>query len=269
MADELDALADWVTSPNNPFFARAQVNRVWFHLMGRGIVDPIDDFRATNPPSHPTLLDSLAADFVKHKFDLRHVIRLIMNSRAYQLSAMPNDSNRDDDLNFSRAYVRRLTAEQLLDCQSAVTGVPVKFNGYPPGLRAAQLPGALPERKRDQKMSEVDHFLETFGKPARLLTCECERSGDTTMGQAFQMISGPAINDLLDAPDNRLAQLLTGGKSNHEIVEELYWAALTRPPTEKESNRATALLNRSKDKRRTLEDLTWALLNAKEFLLRK
>jgi len=269
VADELDALADWVTSPNNPFFARAQVNRVWFHLMGRGIVDPIDDFRATNPPSHPTLLDSLAADFVKHKFDLRYVIRLIMNSRAYQLSAMPNDSNRDDDLNFSRAYVRRLTAEQLLDCQSAVTGVPVKFNGYPPGLRAAQLPGALPERKRDQKMSEVDHFLETFGKPPRLLTCECERSGDTTMGQAFQMISGPAINDLLAAPDNRLAQLLKGDKSNQEIIEELYWTALTRPPTEKESNRATALLDQSQDKRRALEDVTWALLNAKEFVLRK
>jgi hypothetical protein len=268
-ADELDALADWVTSPTNPFFARAQVNRVWFHLMGRGLVDPIDDFRATNPPSHPALLDSLAGDFVKHKFDLRYVIRLIMNSRAYQLSAMPNDSNRDDDLNFSRAYVRRLTAEQLLDCQSAVTGVAVRFNGYPPGLRAAQLPGALPERKRDQKSSEVDHFLETFGKPARLLTCECERSGDTTMAQAFQMISGPAINDLLDAPDNRLAQLLTGGKSNHEIIEELYWTALTRPPTEKESNRATTLLDQSKDKRRVLEDLTWALLNAKEFVLRK
>ena len=268
-ADELDALADWVTSPDNPFFARAQVNRVWFHLMGRGIVDPIDDFRATNPPSHPALLDAMAADFVKHRFDLRYLIRLIMNSRAYQLSAMPNDSNRDDDLNFSRAYVRRLTAEQLLDCQSAVAGVPVKFNGYPPGLRAAQLPGALAERRRDQRMSEVDHFLETFGKPPRLLTCECERSGDTTMGQAFQMISGPAINELLEAPDNRLAQMLKGGKSNHEIIEDLYWTALTRPPTEKETNRATALLNQSKDKRRALEDLTWALLNAKEFLLRK
>src|SRR5205814_1782437 len=147
--DDLDALAGWVASPSNPFFARAQVNRVWYHLMGRGIVDPIDDFRATNPPSHPALLEALAADFVAHKFDLRYLIRLIMDSRAYQLSATPNDSNRDDDLNFSRAYVRRLSAEQLLDCQSEVIGVPVKFNGYPPGLRAAQLPGALAERKRD------------------------------------------------------------------------------------------------------------------------
>ena len=237
--------------------------------MGRGIVDPIDDFRATNPPAHPALLDALAADFVAHKFDLRYLIRLIMNSRAYQLSATPNESNRDDDLNFSRAYVRRLSAEQLLDCQSEVIGVPVKFNGYPPGLRAAQLPGALAERKRDQKMSEVDNFLETFGKPPRLLTCECERSGETTMGQAFQMISGSAINDLLDAPDNRLTHLLSSGRSNHAMVEELYWAALTRPPASQERDRAVALLEASKDKRQALEDLTWALLNAKEFVLRK
>jgi hypothetical protein len=267
--DELAALAAWITSPDNPFFARAQVNRVWFHLMGRGIVDPIDDFRATNPASHPALLAALTADFVKHGFDLRYLIRLIMNSRVYQLSATPNESNRDDDLNFSRAYVRRLTAEQLLDCQSEVAGVPVKFNGYPAGLRAAQLPGALSERRRDQKMSGVDSFLETFGKPPRLLTCECERSGDTTMGQAFQMISGPAINELLDAPNNRLGRLLSSGKPARGIVEELYWTALTRPPADKELNRVTALLEKSNDKRRALEDVTWALLNAKEFVLRK
>jgi hypothetical protein len=266
---ELNALAAWLTSPDNPLFARAQVNRIWFHLMGRGIVDPIDDFRATNPASHPALLDALAADFVKHNFDLRYIVRLIMNSRAYQLSALPNDTNRDDDMNFSRAYVRRLTAEQLLDCQSEVAGVPVKFNGYPPGVRAGQLPGALPERKRDQRMTEVDQFLETFGKPARLLTCECERSGETTMGQAFQMISGPVINDLLAREDNRIARLLSSGKSNREIVEELYWSALTRPPTETEMNGALSLVPKAKDRRQGFEDVTWALLNAKEFVLRK
>jgi len=267
--DELAALAEWVASPSNPFFARAQVNRVWFHLMGRGIVDPIDDFRATNPPSHPALLDALAADFVNHRFDLRCLIRFIVTSRVYQLSAIPNETNGEDDMNFSRAYVRRLTAEQLLDCQSEVTGVPVRFYGYPPGLRAAQLPGALAERKRDQKMSEVDTFLETFGKPPRLLTCECERSGDTTMGQAFQMISGPAINELLDDADNRLTKLLVSGKSDREQVEELYWTALTRSPTGKELSKAVTLLEKSKDKRRSLEDLAWAMLNSKEFVLRK
>jgi hypothetical protein len=267
--DELDALAGWITSPNNPFFSRSQVNRVWFHLMGRGIVDPIDDFRPTNPASHPALLDALADDFMKHNFDLRYLIRLVMNSRTYQLSALPNDTNRDDDLNFSRAYVRRLTAEQLLDCQSEVVGAPVKFNGYPVGLRAAQLPGALTERKRDQKKTEVDFFLEVFGKPPRLLTCECERSGETTMGQAFQMISGPAMNELLDESDNRLAKLATAGKSNREMIEELYWSALTRPPSEAELAKGTALLANAKDRRQALEDLMWALLNAKEFVLRK
>ncbi|HKS38808.1 MAG TPA: DUF1549 and DUF1553 domain-containing protein [Verrucomicrobiae bacterium] len=267
--DELEALADWITSPQNPFFPRSQVNRVWFHLMGRGIVDPIDDFRPTNPASHPALLDALADDFVRQGFDLRHLIRLIMNSRTYQLSALPNDTNRDDDLNFSRAYVRRLTAEQLLDCQSQVTGVPAKFNGYPPGLRAAQLPGALAERKRDQKKTEVDFFLEVFGKPPRLLTCECERSGETTMSQAFQMISGPAINELLKEPENRLERLVASGKSTREVIDELYWSALTRAPTKAELTRASSLLEGASDRRPALEDLTWALLNAKEFLLRK
>jgi hypothetical protein len=136
-------------------------------------------------------------------------------------------------------------------------------------VRAGQLPGALPERKRDQRMTEVDQFLETFGKPARLLTCECERSGETTMGQAFQMISGPAINDLLAREDNRIARLLSSGKSNRQIVEELYWSALTRPPTEAEMNGTLALVPKAKDRRQGLEDVTWALLNAKEFVLRK
>jgi len=267
--EELDTLAAWITSPTNPFFARAQVNRIWFHLMGRGIVDPIDDFRPTNPASHPALLDALAADFVKHNFDLRYLIRLVMNSRTYQLSAQPNDMNRDDDLNFSRAYVRRLTAEQLLDCQSEVVGAPVKFNGYPVGLRAAQLPGALTERKRDQRKTEVDFFLEVFGKPPRLLTCECERSSETTMGQAFQMISGPAMNELLDGSQNRLAKLAAAGRSSSEVIEELYWSALTRSPSAKESAKAIGLLDSAKDRRQALEDLTWALLNAKEFVLRK
>jgi uncharacterized protein DUF1549/uncharacterized protein DUF1553 len=269
VADDLEALADWIASPQNPFFARSQVNRIWFHLLGRGIVDPIDDFRPTNPASHPALLDALAADFVKRGFDLRHLIRVIMNSRTYQLSALPNDTNRDDDLNFSRAYVRRLTAEQLLDCQSQVTGVPAKFNGYPPGLRASQLPGALTERKRDQKKTEVDFFLEVFGKPPRLLTCECERSGETTMSQAFQMISGPAINELLKEPENRLERMLSSGRSSRDAIQELYWSALTRAPTGAELASASSLLERVQDQRQALEDLTWALLNAKEFLLRK
>jgi uncharacterized protein DUF1549/uncharacterized protein DUF1553 len=266
-ADRSEALAQWITE--QPMFARSQVNRIWFNLMGRGIVDPIDDFRPTNPPSHPELLDALANEFVNHKYSLRHIIRLIMNSRTYQLSSLPNETNRDDESNFSRGVVQRLSAEQLLDAQSQVTGVPLQFTGYPAGMRATQLPGVRAVRTRERKPSDEDQFLTTFGKPMRLLTCECERSSETSMGQAFHLISGPTINDFLTTPDNRLSKLLASGKSDAAIVVDLYWSALSRPPSKAESAKATSLLTETSDRRAALEDLTWALLNAKEFVLRK
>jgi len=267
--DELDALAAWLTDARNPFFARAQVNRIWFHLLGRGLVDPLDDFRATNPASHPALLDELAREFVKSKFDLRHMIRVVMNSRAYQLAAEPNDTNAADESNYSHALVRRLTAEQLLDAQSHVAGAPVQFPGYPLGMRATQLPGALAEKKRDQKKTEADVFLAEFGKPPRLLTSECERSCEPTMSQAFQLISGPAVNELLTRKDNRIDRLLAAKKTDAQMIDELYWTALTRPPAKVESEKLTALLASSKNRRATLEDIAWSLVNSKEFLFRR
>lgn len=267
-ADRLEALAAWLTSPENPLFARAQVNRIWYHLMGRGLVDPIDDFRPTNPASHPALLDAMARDFVSHKYDVRYLIRLILNSRAYQLSAEPTPDNADDEINYSHASPRRLSAEQLLDAQHEVAAVPAKFRGYPEGLRATQLPAGTPVRRNEMKAASPEMFLSLFGKPSRLLTCECERSGGTTMGQAFQLISGPAIDDLLTAPDNRIGQLLSSNKNNRERIADLYWAALSRPPSEPESKAALAYLEKAKDLRPALEDLTWSLLNAKEFVMR-
>jgi hypothetical protein len=266
--DLLEQLADWMTSPENPFFARSQVNRIWYHLMGRGIVDPIDDFRPTNPASHPELLEVLTDEFTSSGFDLRHVIRLIMNSRTYQLSAVPNETNRDDELNFARAKIRRLEAEQLIDAHSQVTGAPARFPGFPEGLRAAQMPGALPEKRRGQKPAEVEQFLQVFGKPPRLLTCECERSSETTMAQAFQMISGPWQNEMLTRARNRLERLLESGESPAEMVEELYWTALSREPSQVELARAEDHLRAAGNPRQALEDITWALLNSKEFLLR-
>ncbi len=268
-ADRLEALAVWLTSAENPRFAKSQVNRVWFHLMGRGIVDPIDDFRPTNPPSHPALLDALAKDFVAHKFDLRYLIRLIMNSRAYQLASEPNDTNRDDEVNYSHVVPRRLAAEQMLDAQHQALGVPPKFTGYPVGLRAAQIPGVAAVSRREGRASMDDKFLTVFGKPMRLLTCECERSGETTMNQAFQFVTGPAINELLSAPDNRLGKMLAANKSPGEMMDELYWTALNRPPTDKELRENVTYLDKAKDKRAALEDITWGLLNAKEFVLRR
>ncbi len=265
--ERLDALANWIGSPDNPLFVRSQVNRIWFHLMGRGLVDPIDDFRSTNLPSHPALLDALAKDFVAHKFDVRYLIRLIMSSKTYQLSAQPNDTNLDDEINFSHTIPHRLSAEQVLDAESQVTGSALKLNGYPAGTRASQIAGVAGANRRGRS-GDSDQFLQTFGKPPRLVPSECERSCETTMGQAFQLISGQTINELLTANENRLTSLLTSGKSNEEVVTELYWTALSREPNKAELKVATQRLADAKERRYALEDITWALLNAKEFVLR-
>jgi hypothetical protein len=262
--DRLDAFANWLTSPQNPYFARAQVNRIWYHLMGRGLVDPVDDFRATNPASHPELLDALAADFVAHHYDVQYMIRLIMNSQTYALFCDPNDTNADDEINYSHNIPRRLTAEQLLDAEHEVTDTTTSFNGYPKGMRAAQIPGARPARKP----SAAEQFLMTFGKPPRELACECERSSDTTLGQTFQLISGREIAKMISDPDNRIAKLMRDGKSDERVIEQLYWSALTRAPTHSELDAMTHHVASAKDKRQGFEDVLWALLNAKEFVLR-
>jgi hypothetical protein len=268
-ADRLRALAEWIAQPDNPLFARAQANRIWYHLMGRGIVEPNDDFRASNPPANAPLLEALAQDFRTHQFDLRHLVRTIMNSRTYQLSAAPNETNARDEANFSHALVRPLQAEQLLDALGQVTAAPVKFNGYPLGIRAAQLPGVMPQRRRDLTPTAGEQFLRRFGKPERLLSCECERSDDTTLEQAFQLLSGGVLNQLLSTPNNRIGHLLERGKSNREIIEELYLASLSRLPAADELNAASALVERASERRAALEDIAWGLVNAKEFLLRR
>lgn len=266
--DELAALAWWMTSAANPFFARVQVNRIWYHLMGRGIVEPLDDFRASNPPSHPELLEALASDFIEHGFDPRHAIRTVMNSRTYQLSSAPNETNLEDETNFSRAVPRRLTAEQLVDCQSRALGQPVRLGGYPLGTRAVQMAGALPERRRGGDQLEVDQFFAIFGKPPRLLPTECERSCEPAMGQAFQMMNGPMLNELLASETNCFATLLASGRPDDEILDDLWWRCLSRAPAQAELAAAGKHLATSSDRRAALEDITWGLLNSKEFLFR-
>jgi hypothetical protein len=268
-ADRLQLLADWIARPDNPFFARTQVNRVWYHLLGRGIVDPNDDFRASNPPANGPLLEALTKDFVAHKFDLRNLVRTIMTSRTYQLSAVPTESNKDEETNFARAVVRPLQAEQLLDSFSQVVGVPARFNGYPLGTRAAQLPGAQATRHRGEGPTDAEKFLKVFGKPERLLSCECERSDDTTLSQAFQLLTGELMNTMLAEKDNRIGRLIDAGRLDRQIVEEFYLSALSRPPSEKELTAALGIVKRSQDRRAGLEDVVWGLVNAKEFLLRR
>ena len=268
-SSRLDVLGGWLTGPGNGLFAKAQVNRIWYHLMGRGLVDPVDDFRATNPASHPELLDALAADFVARGYDVRHVIKLIMASQTYALSSEPNASNRGDEVNYSHVLPRRLTAEQLLDAQHAVAGVPAEFGGYPAGTRAVQLAGVQAGRARRQAMPMSEQFLVTFGKPPRQLSCDCERSTDTTLGQTFHLISGPGVTRLVGHSDNRISTLLAASNADAEVVEELYWSALTRRPTPEEADAMLSHVRASKDRRKGYEDVLWALFNAKEFVLRK
>src|SRR5262249_10649432 len=170
-------------------------------------------------------------------------------------------TNRNEERNFSHALVRRLSAEQLLDCQSQVTGVPLRFPGYPAGLRAAQLPGVRPESKGKRRSNPLDQFLELFGKPPRLMSSDTERSCECNMGQAFQMISGPTVNELLAEKSNRVSRLVASGKSNREILAELFWTALTRVPTREESGGLIPGLESATDRRAELDDVLWGLLN--------
>jgi hypothetical protein len=266
--DPLLALADWVASPDNPFFARAQVNRIWFHLMGRGLVDPVDDFRSTNLPSHPELLERLTVDFVEHGFDLRHVIRTVMNSRTYQLSSATDETNRYDAINYSHNVIRRIHAEPMLDGLSRVSGAPAQFKGRPEETRASQLPGVMPKSKSNRGRTEVNQFLDVFGKTARLVPSECDRSNEPTMSQAFQMISGPTVNEMIEAKENRLTSLLASKLPDGEIIDELYWTAITRPPGEEELASHGSHVRNSATRRAGFEDVLWSLLNSKEFVFR-
>ena len=261
-------LSEWLTASSNERFAQMQVNRIWSHLMGFGLVDPIDDFRATNPASHPELLEWLAKDFVDHGFDMRHTIQVIMQSKAYQLSSEPTEENREDQTG-SYARIRRLTAEQILDSLSQATGAKVTYNGYPENIKASQIAGVEAVRSRDKRPSLGDQFLKLFGKPPRLQSCECERSEETTLNQAFQLVSGPLINQLLTAKDNRLSQLMKESTPHADWVEELYWSALSRAPSPREGAVAVQSLENAADKRIALEDLAWAIMNSHEFMLRR
>jgi hypothetical protein len=265
--DRLSPLARWLTHPEHPQFARVQANRIWGQLLGRGLVDPIDDFRANNPPSHPELLEMLSAELVRSRFDLRHLVRNIVESRTYQLSAPAKEPLAGD---FAAAIVTRLTAEQLLDAIYQVTGGAPEFAGYPSGLRAGQLPGvrAYTTRRRGQRPTSDDRFLMSFGKPERLLVCDCERSNGTTLAQAFSLVGGPVIERALAKANARLAAWASPAASPEQVIDDLYWTALTRPPTAEEQARCVELLRNEPDRAAALQDIVWAVVNSKEFVFR-
>ncbi|MGH7226425.1 MAG: DUF1553 domain-containing protein, partial [Gemmataceae bacterium] len=256
--DRRGVLADWLTRGDNPFFAKSVANRIWYHLSGKGIVDPVDDFRDSNPSANDELLDALAKDFADHKFDVKHLIRVILNSRTYQFSAQTNKYNADDSKYFSHAVTKMLTAEQLLDAVCTVTEVAEKFPGLPAGTRAVQLPD-----------SDINHpFLKTFGQPARELACECERESDSNLAQALQLINGPTINEKNRNANNRIGRLLKGKTAELAMVEELYLCTLSRMPEAEDVKVVLEHVRAAADKHKAWEDVQWALFNTKEFLFR-
>ena len=254
--DRRQVFADWLVSAENPFFAKASVNRIWGHLMGRGIVEPVDDFRDSNPPSNAALLDELAEQFARNGFSRKWAIRTIMNSRVYQLSSKKNDFNADDEIYASHATPRLLSAEQLLDAICQVTDVAENFSGLPAGTRAV----ALPDPPTDH------YFLKVFGQPQREMACQCERSSESNLSQALQMINGPTVHNKLRAENGRIHQMVKASKTDDEIISTLYLAALARNPVEAELNAARKHIAGSSDRLLALEDVGWAILNSKEFL---
>jgi hypothetical protein len=247
-------LAAWMTDPANESFSGAMVNRLWKHFLGVGLVEPVDDLRASNPPSNPALWQALNQEFVGHHFDLRHLMRLILNSRTYQLASATRPGNREARF-YSHYHARRLPAEVLLDALSASTGVPDSFPGYPLGLRAGQLPD--PTLK--------SYFLSLFGRPERVTACACERSGEVTMPQLLHLQNGDSVVQKVRSPDGRLARLLAAHKPDDTVIEELFLATLCRPPSPEVVARVRKALAEGGNREEVYRDLFWALLNSKEF----
>lgn len=258
-ADPREALMAWMLEPGNPYFARAVANRIWSHYFGRGIVDPVDDFRLSNPPSNPELLDALAAELRRANYDLKALMRVILNSHLYQLSSEPNETNAGDTRNFSRFYRQRMDAETMADAISTVTGVPAEFPGLPPDSRAAQ----AWTYKIDSRT------MDAFGRPNSSSDCPCERNLKPAMSQALHLMNSDALHDKLisTGPEGTVQRLATGTLPPRAVVEELYLACYSRLPSEEEvSIAAAAITDDPATRRGAIEDLLWALINSAEFV---
>lgn len=263
VADRRTFLARWMIGRDNPYFARAVVNRVWKQFMGRGLVEPVDDMRLTNPASNEPLLQAVTRDFVESGFDLRQLMARIMRSRAYQRSAASATENAADDRFYSHYLARRVSAETLLDAVCQVTAIPEKFVGIPAGARAISL--------FDTKVAST--FLDAFGRPARQVTCECERNMEPNMAQALHLINAATLNAKILAKDGTLARLLDAGASDDAIADNLYLRCLSRPPhaAERVALRSTltaalAGVDATETRRQVFADLLWALLSSPEFI---
>jgi hypothetical protein len=256
--DRRENFADWLVARENPYFARAITNRVWANFMGVGLVEKVDDMRLTNPASNEKLLNALAGYLADQKYDLKALMRVILQSATYQRSSRPLAQNAAETRFYARYYPRRIGAEALLDAFSQVSGAPTAFAGYPEGWRAMQIPDAAVD----------SYFLKAFGRAERVITCECERTADPSMAQVLNIANGDTLNTKLSAAGNRIDQLLAAKSPNEKIVEEAYLSALCRPPTDKERDGSLAMLKQAKeaDRRQIVEDVYWSILSSNEFL---
>jgi hypothetical protein len=254
--DPRHKLVDWMARKDNQFFARALVNRLWGHLLGRGLVDPVDDMRATNPPSNPELLDALAKDFIKSKFDVKHMLRTMCNSRVYQLSATPNEYNIHDRQNHARYYGKRLIAEVLLDAVDQLCGTRTRFGKMSRNARAVDLPHE----------GFGSYFLDVFDRPPRSSPCECARSNGANLSAVLHLANSPEIEDKIANGQGRVANLIKEKLTAEKAIDELYLAAYARLPSRMEKAKTLAYVKKQGDLRRGLEDVVWALLNSREFL---
>ena len=252
--DPRQSLVRWMTDPANEHFSGAMVNRLWKHFLGVGLVEPVDDLRATNPPSNSGLWTFLNQEFVGSNYDLRHLMRLIMTSRTYQLSARTQTSNFRDERFYSHFYARRLPAEVMLDAICSATGEPEQFPGYPLGVRAIQVPDPGTD----------SYFLSLFGRSQRTTACACERSAAVTLPQLLHLQNSDGITRRLKSPNGRLATLLASQPDNNTLIDDLFMASVSRLPTDAEVSRINASL-KDADRGEAFQDLFWALLNSKEF----
>ena len=259
--DPREALWQWMRSTNNPYFAKNIVNRLWEHYFGVGIVDPVDDLNAANPPSNPPLFDWLAKDFIEHDFDLKHLHRRILNSRTYQLSHLPNDTNRTDRRNFSHALVRRMPAEVALDAVAQVTGTSLRFNNY-----AVRANSRAIEVSASVRYGPTEYFMDVFGRPKREQTCACERSNEASLNQALMLINDADIQSRIVDRQGRLAKLLGDQADDRALIEELYLASLSRYPTAAEVKTALDYSAESESRAEAMQDVLWSLINIREFL---
>jgi hypothetical protein len=260
--DPRQRLADWMVDAKNPFFARSVANRYWAHFFGKGIVDPLDDMRVTNPPSNPELLDALAKELVDSKFSLKHLIRVITRSRTYQLSAMPNEFNRHDKKSYARFYPRRLSAEVLYDAVAQVTASPGTFAGLPADKYSPNRAIMLPDE------AFQSYFLDVFGRPQRISACECERVSEANLAQSLHLLNSQEIQGKLTRAGGRAEQMAKDPRADADKVDELFLWAFARHATPAQLNLALDNIARNaKDKKLAYENIIWALINTKEFVL--